>query len=162
MAVSTQEIGKKAVEAMEFAYFAASYKHVTGRDLSILRKSERPDFICRWKNVKPVGVELTSAPSDAFDIYLAAAEKAEKMKSGNWSLDDRTILVIFVDELPVSLIHEGAISVTQEYENLGFFEVWLADESDLEAFGTVQLFCLWPQRWYGFHARPNAGMKPYD
>jgi hypothetical protein len=41
----------------------------------------------------------------------------------------------------------------------GFKEIWLADYSELEAYGNIELFCLHPDRLWGYYESVRG--KPY-
>ncbi len=163
--MSDQALGKKMVEEVDLDYFTEAYEHVTGRSLTIYRAGERPDFLCRTQRGWSVGVELTFVPEAdrviLFDpIWAAADAKAEKKRRGNWSLPARTILVLQVD-VPLSELRRHLEQVVRTDYDLGFMEVWVADYSDLDAYGTVELFGLRPRKWLGYHRRPNWYTKPY-
>ena len=163
--MSEQQVGKKMVEETDFNYFAEAYEHVTGRSLTIHRAGERPDFICTTQHGWRLGVELTLVPQAdrvvLFDpLWTAADAKAEKKRRGDWALPNRTILVLQVDVPLSELKHRLERVVRSDYE-LGFMEIWVADYSDLDAFGTVELFGLRPARWFGYHRRSNWQSKPY-
>jgi len=51
--------------------------------------------------------------------------------------------------------------VIKELNETGFFEIWLADYTILEAFGTVQLYGIKPEKWRGIHDHSRTGNKPY-
>jgi len=51
--------------------------------------------------------------------------------------------------------------VIKELNETGFFEIWLADYTILEAFGTIQLYGIKPERWQGLHDHSKRGNKPY-
>src|SRR5574341_1088501 len=152
------------VEEMDLDHFVSAYGHATGRSLAKVASGERPDFICRWGRAKPVGVELTLVPigllGAVFSLYDAASDKAEKMKAPGWTLPDRTILVLMVDEPTPELAQKDPDQLLSEFK-LGFLEVWVADRSGLDAYGNYELFGLYPRRWLGLHRRPNWNSKPY-
>lgn len=153
------------VEEMDLDHFRDAYAHVTGRSLIPVASGERPDFICRWGRAKPVGVELTYVPIGPFGLSFslcdAATAKASKLKSPDWTLADRTILVLMVQE-PLRYLDgsRDPSEVLAEFK-LGFIEIWAADYSLLDAYSNIELFGLYPRRWFGFHRRPNWSSKPY-
>jgi hypothetical protein len=51
-------------EADQLEYFKLAYRQVTGQLLKKVRKSERPDFICKRPNGSLVGVEFTLITRD--------------------------------------------------------------------------------------------------
>lgn len=178
--MSEQEIGKKLVEENELEYFIEAYKFVTNDHLVIVRPGERPDFICQRHNGLQVGVELTKAMRDpetahaeeimfhqqfmdcdtALDnIWEAIASKDKKRSQGNWRCADNTILVIQLFDCQIEEI-ETLLDQTH-YESFGFVEIWLADYSGLEAYRDIELFGLYPSKWWGCHQRQNPFRKPY-
>ena len=48
-----------------------------------------------------------------------------------------------------------------DFRSYGFDEIWIADYTGLEAYGDIELFCLYPPEWWGFYERENPGRKPY-
>jgi len=64
---------------------------------------------------------------------------------------------------------DGSLDVLQlllagmndEFKDHGFAELWLADYSALEAYGDIELFGLFPEKWWGYHQRPWSDRKPY-
>jgi hypothetical protein len=48
-----------------------------------------------------------------------------------------------------------------EMASTGFCEIWIADSSPIEPYGTVQLFGVKPVRWRGSHRHRFFGRKPY-
>jgi hypothetical protein len=174
--------GRKMVEAMALEPFLDEYKHVTGVELTALTASERPDFICRRQG-RRVGLEVVRAMQhpvqrrwrmilgedgqlDGLDAALLVQEavyaKERKRASAGWQYPDRTILVVQLlgadgeetaEYLDDQLMHE--MSAT------GFREIWIADYSPMEPYGTVQLVGVKPKRWRGAHRHRAYGMKPY-
>jgi len=51
--------------------------------------------------------------------------------------------------------------VIKELNEMGFYEIWLADYTILEAFGTIQLYGIKPERLQGLHNHSRTGNKPY-
>jgi hypothetical protein len=169
-------------EAQQFIHFQLAYEDVTGEPLEYVRKSERPDFICKRDNGTLVGVEFTLAMRDressfADDVlggvrYMDSADavltvggaiwsKARKLAEPDWQLPHSSILVVSIPDSPLSEIaHEFDSSLRQEFAETGFSEIWLADHSGMEAFGSIELFGLVPAKWWGYHQR-HQGMKPF-
>ena len=180
--MSDQELGKKMVEKEELYLFLEAYQDATCETLTSLRASERPDFVCQRSEGTLVGVELTKVMrdpesgswdsimngqefrdgADANDGIWATAEyKSRKLKAGNWQYVDNTILVLQVMDCPLADLHhylEDASS-PDDYANLGFSEVWVGDYSEVDAYGVIELFGLYPEQWWGYHARWRG--KPY-
>jgi hypothetical protein len=179
--MSDQESWKKSDEIEALHLFLEAYRDTTGESLSLIECFERPDFICKRPDGTFLGVELTrmmrdpeSASCDlimmhqefrndvaaGFAIEIAAENKSRKLKAGNWRHADNTILVLQIMDCPLSYLswfwEEGS---PDDYANLGFSEVWLADYSELDAFRVIELFGLYPERWWGYHQRYRG--KPY-
>jgi hypothetical protein len=170
------------VEKEELRVFLEVYEVVTGDHLEHVATSERPDFVCMRPDGTLVGVELTKIMRDpesatwdkimkyqefrdAMDandnIWSTAEYKSRKLKAGNWQHAENTILVLQVMDCPLSDLHryleDG--SSPQDYADLGFVEIWVADYSELEAYGTIELFGLYPQEFWGYHELDRG--KPY-
>jgi len=177
--MSDQDIGKKMCEEHDLEYFVDAYKYVTGEELIIVSRSEKPDFICE-KNEHQIGVELSKIirnPQTAFwdkaidkqefmdsshaldFIYKHVESKTKKMIKGDWT---ETILVLQLMDSPLSEI--GTIldkGLQDDFATSGFTEIWLADYTGLDAYGDIELFGLYPPKWWGFHPRKNLNRKPY-
>jgi hypothetical protein len=169
-------------EAEQFAHFQDAYEEVTGELLECVRKSERPDFICRRQDGTLVGVEFTlvmrdrdtsfwddvingTEYMDSGDAAIAVGEaiwhKAQKLAQPDWQLPHSSILVLSIPDSPLSEIeHEFDSSLRQEFAETGFSEIWLADHSGMEAFGRIELLGLVPEKWLGYHRR-HCGIKPF-
>jgi hypothetical protein len=90
-------------------------------------------------------------------IAQVVAKKESKRPDPNWKLPDRTILVIQVTDCPLRFIRS---ELDPDYlPHHGFAEIWLADYSELEAHGNVELFCMHPTRLWGYY--PSTRGKPY-
>lgn len=169
-------------EAEQFERFRSAYKHVTGEWLKRVRKSERPDYICRRPDGSLVGIEFTLITRDpetsqwseildnvefmdGFDGVWAAGDaimrKGTKRAEPDWQLPDSSILVLSTPDCPISEMRSHLDDALQaEFEESGFTEIWIADHTEVDAYGSIELFGLVPKRWWGCHARPWAG-KPY-
>ena len=162
--------------------FRAAYELVTGQHLRRVRKSERPDYICRRPDGSLVGVEFTMITRDpeassaaqildnvdhmdGCDAVQAVGEavmkKGAKRAEPTWQLPHSSILVISTPDCPISDIQPHLDEGLQaEFQESGFTEVWISDHTDVEAYGTVELFGLVPKKWWGYHPRPWTG-NPY-
>ena len=169
-------------EAEQFERFRSAYKHVTGEWLRRVRKSERPDYICRRTDGSLVGVEFTLITRDpetaqwdqtlddkefmdGLDAVLAVGGaiigKGRKRSEPDWQLPELSILVLSTPDCPISEMEFHLEKAMQpEFEESGFTEIWIADHTEVEAYGSIELFGLVPKKWWGYHARPWAG-KPY-
>ncbi len=177
--MSDQDIGKKMCEEHELEYFIDAYKYVTGEELIIVSRGEKPDFICERTGCQ-IGVELNRIirdPRDAFwdkaidkqefmdsshvldFIYAYLASKTRKRSKGNWT---ETILVLQLMDSRLSEIETMLDKNLQDdFAATGFSEIWLADYTGLDAYGDIELFGLYPSKWWGLHPRKNQNQKPY-
>jgi len=167
--MSDQEIGKKMVEESELEYFLCAYEYVTGEKLTIVQFGERPDFVCEREGGLRVGVELTKIVDDwdgaffdgddfkAIDrIYELIETKAKKIKDRGWITGPNTILVLQLHGWPLSEIMPFLTDDLQsDFNSYGFVEIWIADYTGLDAYGDIELFGLYPSKWWGYHQRHN-------
>jgi len=169
-------------EKEQFERFRSAYKRVTGEWLRRVRKSERPDYICTRPQGSFVGIEftlITRDPERSFwdytdsniefmhgaDGVLAIQEaimrKELKRLEPDWQLANSSILVLSTPDCPVAemefFLDE---SVRSDLEENGFSEIWIADHTETEAYGTIELFGITPGKWWGRHGRPWTG-KPF-
>jgi hypothetical protein len=180
--MSDQELGKKMIEEEELYLFLDAYAIATGDYLGCVRPSERPDFICGRSDSSLVGVELTRImrdpdsalwdrimnyrefrdPMEANDhIWPMAEWKSKKLKAGKWDCSNNTILVLQVMDCPLSDLHRYIEDSTspEDYADLGFSEIWVADYSELDAYRAIEVFGLYPEECWGYHERDRG--KPY-
>jgi len=173
---------KKEAEQQALYYFLDAYESVTGETLEVLEPTERPDFICVRQNGEQVGVELAKVrrghPNDILwdkiiekqdfmsvehaseMIQQVVNEKEEKRSEPDWKLPEAAILIIELRDIPLADI-EGCISeaVLPDIFSNGFEEIWVADLSEQEAYDNVEVFCIRPEKWRGYHSR--GIQKPY-
>ena len=168
-------------EHEQLHHFCEAYRDATGQRLRPVRKTERPDFICKRENGSLVGVEFTlimrdpetsqwdgilnaveymDGPDAAIHVQAAVARKATKRAEPDWKLANSSILVLSTPDCPISdmkyFLDEWCRG---EFDESGFTEIWLADHSETEAYGAIELFCLYPNEWWGHYARDRG--KPY-
>jgi hypothetical protein len=167
-------------ETEQLRLFRDAYRDATGQRLRVVRKSERPDFICKRPDGTLVGVEFTLVTRDpessswdsilngveymdgsdaSMEIQAAVSRKAAKRAGPDWQLPDSSILVLSTPDCPISDLAYYLNGVRGEFEGSGFTEIWLADHSETEAYGAVELFCLWPDEWWGWYRRQRG--KPF-
>src|ERR1700722_1017212 len=96
-------------EHEQLAHFCEAYHEATGKRLRVVRKSERPDFICKREDGSLVGVEFTLIMRDpessqwdsilngkdhmdgddaSMEIQAAAARKGAKRAEKDWKFPD--------------------------------------------------------------------------
>jgi hypothetical protein len=182
MIVIANDDGKKMVEREEAEYFLAEYAHVTGIELTLVGAGERPDFVCE-KRGRRYGLELVKAMRDPVqrecDIILgndgqlhgldaallvqqAAYAKEKKRASSTWRYANSTILVIqLVGSDGEEMVGYLDDQLMNEMAATGFREIWIADYSPIEPYGTIQLIGVKPKRWRGLHHHQFYGAKPY-
>jgi len=180
---SDHDIGKKEIERTELVPFLEARALVNGEVISdTLHWIESPDFICGRPDGSIVGIELTrvsedrerafwdrlrfgEARIDAFatlEKIHVAIERKERARSARYAkqVQDNILVLQLVDgsldQLGVALNH-----CQDDFKSHGFSEVWIADYSGLEAFGDVELFCLFPTACWGHHKRRCPDRKPY-
>jgi hypothetical protein len=168
-------------EHEQLVHFCEAYRDATGRRLRVIRKWERPDYICKREDGTLVGVEFTLITRDpessqwdsilnakeymdgddaAFEVQAAVTRKAAKRAEEDWQLPDSSILVLSIPDCPISDLNYFLEAYCRnEFEDSGFTEIWLADHSEMEAYGAIELFCLHPAEWWGHYVRDRG--KPY-
>ena len=181
--LSDQEYGKKLVEEIELEPFLKEYELVTGLALQHVDRAERPDFIAQRSDGTELGIELSKIMRDPQSTFWARVlsgdefadpvetaiylqeliyRKDVKRSGSGWTLPDRTMLILqLMDSLFDQVISFLDKQVIRELNETGFFEIWLADYTILEAFGTIQLYGIKPERWQGLHDHSKRGNKPY-
>lgn len=178
--MSDQDVGKKMVEQSELEHFIDAYEYITGQRLIIMHVGEKPDFLCKRENGSIVGIELTKVmrdpetaqadrilkrqdympDTDALNfVYEAVAKKAEKI--ANWSTKDIILVLQLTDCQLSALRNVFDDSLKKDFESYGFSEIWIADYTALDAYGDIELFGLYPSKWWGYHQRRNPQRKPY-
>ncbi|MEO6788944.1 MAG: hypothetical protein ABI318_22710 [Chthoniobacteraceae bacterium] len=180
--MSDSNLGKKMVEEQHLSYFLGAYRTVTGIGLTVSSNGESPDFICARTSGELVGVELARSPHnhqlavndriwtdrtmESYDLLGAITgiitAKERKRRSPHWRTPHNTILVIeLLDYSFKSLYWTDDSSLSDDYSDAGFIEIWLSDHSTLEPFGVVRLIGLYPRHFWGVHPRSALEGKPY-
>ena len=178
----TNERVKKEAEQESLNYFLEAYENITGETLEVIEVTERPDFICIRNDGSKVGVELVKVrrghPNDIlWDMIIdkqefmsldqalemiqeVAAEKERKRNESDWKHTGATILLIELCDIPLAHINSYISSeILPDLYSIGFEEIWLADFTGIEAYDNVELFCVRPEEWKGYHSR--GIQKPY-
>jgi hypothetical protein len=161
MMLLDNENGKKHIEKMELDYFIEAYEHSTVEKLIPVGVAEPPDFICQREDGSIIGIELTKvmrepAETDALDKIYERLERKKGLASEN------IFLVLQLVDCPIAeleyLLDE---SLKNDFGSYEFVEIWLADFTGIDAYGDIELFCLFPSYRWGYYQRPNPGRKPY-
>lgn len=159
--------------------FLEAYRAATGEALPAMEGSETPDFVGKDDEGRVVGIEVTrfrfeqgerfwrriSAPGPGdVDAWLwlidLMQKKIETLTGGRWSECARKILVIMMVDVSISdITRRGAR--TDQPDVGGFDEIWLADRTQVDAFGAVDLFAILHPTLEGHFATANQGQKPY-
>jgi hypothetical protein len=180
--MSDREIGTKMVEGIELEPFLEAYEWVTGDALRVIEANESPDFICEHPDGSRVGVELTKVtrdknlifaekvldrkfeidPHEAADIVHYLIGRKEENRATRYVLKAaKNMLVLQLVDGSLDNIMWVFDGLQNDFVDHGFEEVWLADYSGYEAYGDIELFGLFPARWWGYHQRPCPYRKPY-
>jgi len=184
--VPDKEKGKKEIEGNHLELFLEAYEEATGNRLRYhpyCSRNECPDFICTRQNGETVGIELTQVmmnPSDAswariikgyceqepFDALFGISrliEKKEETRSANYGRwTNNTILLLeLMDCSLISLRNNISKELQKDFSQHGFAEVWLGDYTGVDAYGDIELFGLFPPKWWGYYPRINPERKPY-
>ena len=94
-------------------------------------------------------------------LYHMIEIKEEKRRQPDWDLPDNTILVLQFVDCPISSLHLLDNSLKHDFESYGFYEIWIADYTCEEAYGAIDLFCLYPPERWGYYGRQGHSWKPY-
>jgi len=108
---------------------------------------------------------------DGLEITIEAiSAKAAKLKEKNssasdWQLPNSSILVLSTPDCPISemenyLGNGMREELVQTCDESGFSEIWIADHTEVEAYGNIELFGLFPAEYWGYHPNNSRG-KPY-
>ena len=179
--VSDQYHWKKQNEREDLDCFLSAYAEATAQSLAVVDADEAPDFVCETENGQQVGVELTkiiASPETrwwhrlfgsgainlsadiASAIFETAVEKAKRLPRGRWKTFETTLAIQLFDN-PLSETDRGLAQIDcDDFAELGFAEIWVADHSTLDAYDRVELFGVYPERVAGYYAL-CAGCKPY-
>src|SRR5699024_3705284 len=157
------------------------YQHATGYKVQIFETSERPDFICEYSDGSKIGIELTMITrhpktrqwdriinkekfmnsEKAIElIQLQSIEKDKKRAEEDWTFSDKTILVIQLKDISLSKLKPFLqIENFPDLYSTKFKEIWLGDYSEVEAYNSINAFCLKPKGKFGFYHRLNPYQK---
>lgn len=164
---------KKEIESELLDAFVDSYRLITGRNIDEIESSESPDFLAMIDGRRG-GVEVAELRVDSeiepYSYVEEAWRIAEKKhisytKHGRFAIP--IVLVLFATQPPLYEIREGLADMAlEDFDELGFSEVWFADLSD-EYFShrdprrPADLFGVSPEEWRGFHRYGDWGRKPF-
>lgn len=168
------EIGKREQEREHLTLFLSAYARIGGENFSLF-DSETPDFLGRDSEGRTVGIELTQlrfspqerggrsifgrglVDHDAYWKLLDLLNSKQRILA-RWPQCERRILVVML--IDTSLDELGAFDTDRPAESC-FTEIWLADYTQLDAFGAVDLFAVVHPTLSGHFATGNRGQKPF-
>lgn len=178
--MNDQNLGKRMLEGEDLDLFLEAYELATGETLTDVAGGETPDFIGEDAAGHSVGIEITTLRFEQderflrrinppepgnLDAWMRLVElmrkKTRKLGIGSWAECDRKILVIVMVDVSLADLAAGGLQ-TDQPELGSFDEVWLADRTQLDAFGAVDLFALAHATLRGHFATANRGQKPYS
>lgn len=171
------EIGKRQIENMVLEKVLNSFPAITGRavtedwDGDASQFEGSPDFIIGLDG-RPFGIELTEIRGidDPWD-YVAEAYRLGSQKSDSYARRGifrfPIALIMHSNEPPLFDIRNAIVAATfqEDFEALGFNEVWAIDFSDAyysprDPRRPADMFCFKPREWFGFY-RIGSDRKPY-
>jgi hypothetical protein len=176
--MSDSQMGKRMIEDMVLERLLDSFAMLTGRivtddwDNHADQVEGSPDHIIGLDG-KAFGIELTATRGvrDAWD-YVAECYRLAAYKSDSYArrgiFQFPIALVMYSSEPPLFDIRSSLSDAIcqQDFETLGFAEVWAVDFSDVyysagDPRRRADMFCFKPKPWFGFHRIGNGGRKPY-
>lgn len=180
--MNTNIRAKKDDEYQALEYFLDAYKAACGEVIEVISVSERPDFICERPGGIRVGVELAKIRRQDPEIVLweqildrrdfmtsdgaiakiqnMLLQKEAKRREPSWQLPENTLLLLQLTDIPLSEIFRRLNPMLfPDLQDSGFAQVWLADYTGLEAYGDIELYCLYPFQLWGYYQR--AIKKPF-
>jgi hypothetical protein len=176
--MSDWEVGKREIEREHLGIFLDAYEAATGETFPEMIDSETPDFIGHDAQGRVVGIEITqlrfapdqqdmrrifppnSTDDDAwFRLLKLLHGKLQKLTKGRWPQCERKILVIMLIDTSLDAMMTGAETDTPS--DGGFTEIWLADYTQFEIFGAVDLFAVVHPELEGRFETGDHGQKPY-
>jgi hypothetical protein len=173
----------KDSEGEHLELFLSARESATGEKLSIVRRSESPDFICKRPSGELVGVEHTRIEYnperteileacracrwdlDNIALFWAAGPaieaKERKRRKPHWTCSNSTILVLDLAEGCRLEDWPADSSLSDQFNKSGFIEVWISDHSSIEAYGEVTAIGLFPASIWGIRGQEYLWGVPY-
>lgn len=164
---------KKEIESDLLDAFVESQTLITGRAITYIDTGESPDFVASMDG-RAVGLEVTELRLDdetsGWD-YVAEAWRIAAKKDSTYRRHERfaipIILIMFAERPPLyDLQNDIAMEALEDFDGLGFTEIWFADLSD-EYYSVrdprrpADLFGVSPPAYRGFHRYGKWDRKPY-
>ncbi len=176
--MNDQELGKREIEREHLGLFLEAYRLATGETFPEVYDSETPDFVGRDAKDRTVGIEIVqlrfapderhmrrifppeSHDSDAWWRLLELMhQKDQTLPNGRWPQCHRKILVIVLIDASIEAVTVG--TETDTPDEGGFDEIWLADGTQIEAYGGVDLFPIVHSELEGLFDVASRDQKPY-
>ena len=176
--MSDWDISKREIERDHVSLFLESHRRATGEQIELVAETDPPDFIGRDADGNTVGIEMTQLrfsprersyrtifppaahDQDAFMGILALMhKKGLTLAKGNWHRCSRKILVIVLVDATLEAMATGM--ETDEPDEDGFDEIWLADGTQIEIFGGMDLFAVVHPTAEGVYDVASRDRKPY-
>jgi len=171
------EMGKRQLESMVLDQLLDSFSLITGRavtehwDGDGSQVEGSPDFIIGLDG-HPFGIELTEIrgiddPRDYVDeAYRLGSQKSDSYgRRGIFRFP--IALIMHSNEPPLFDIRNAVAAATfrEDFEALGFNEIWAIDFSDAyyssrDPRRPADMFCFKQREWFGFHGI-GGDRKPY-
>ena len=169
---------RRISEEEQINRFLCVYREVTGEGLTLLGHHDRPDFLCRREAGGDVVVEvtiITRPPHESFFddalngvrtmdaddavamIFDQVQRKEHLRNSLGWHLPNNCILLLSIPDCRLSDIAD--IFLPDDFQDNGFEEIWIADHTEIEEYGEIELFGLKPLNFWGHHRRDRS--KPF-
>lgn len=169
---------RRISEDEQICQFLDAYREVAVESLTLVAHRDSPDFLCRRETGEDVGVEVTIVtrhPDESFfedalnGIRTMDADEAAAMiydqiqrkdalrNSPGWHLPEKCILLLSIPDCSLSDLADVLIS--EDFQDNGFQEIWIADHTEIEEYGEVELFGLKPLTYWGHHCRDRG--KPF-
>jgi hypothetical protein len=166
---------RRISEEDQIRMFLDIYREATGESLTLLANRDRPDFLCRRQTGDDVGVEVTIVtrpPHESFfedalnGVRTMDADEASAMifdqaqrkdilrNSPGWHLPNNCILLLSIPNCLLSDLSE--VLLAEDFQDNGFEEIWIADHTDIEEYGEIELFGIKPLKYWG---SPSPGSR---
>ena len=179
---SENEAAKKGKERQLADWFVEARADAIGKALVVAHGDENPDFLCEDDDGRTVGLEVAQItrgpvaahwawildgetelePFDAQAMIYELLGRKERARRERYSIKVKDcILLLVLVENSLPNLRVALDGLEDDFAEHGFEEVWLMDISEQDAYGTVELFGLFPTEVWGHHVRPNAGSKPF-
>lgn len=182
-ALVSKQQWQKFEEMEQLSVFLNAYESRLGESLLNIdrdAKGERPDFICQSSDGTRVGIELTEIPHSELQMWdkvfnpdmswwelldeakTAVFKKEAKRSTGAWRHADKQLLVMMLTSHGFEYL--GWLSDPENqhgFQQTGFSEIWICDNTTQDAHGASQLIGLFPQDVWGVQNPQDLNSKPF-